>query len=94
MQDIHTPLVNLDDDFEYTISPRFEALIDVPFTNLREKIYLPISSLPGIPFEISISRDIIDNVLIKLAPAIHFAQPYDFEQGKEYEADDSTNIDK
>ena len=57
--------VSLDDDFEYTISPRFEALIDKPMTNLVEKIDLPISSLFDTPFKTSSPRDTIESCLDK-----------------------------
>ena len=64
------------------------------FIDLRKKIDLPVSSLFDIPFEASSTRDVIDNVIIKPPLPNYFAQPYEFQEDKESEGDDSIDVDK
>ena len=71
----HKLEVSLDDEFEYTIFPRF----DIALTNNKD---LPISLLSDIPSETSNPRDVTDDVLIKHDLPIPFTQPYGFQEGK------------
>lgn len=85
--------VSLEDDFDYNISPRFEAPIDTHVTNVREKINLPISSLYDTPFVTNNPKDVINDLLIKPDPPIPVARLYEIEEGAESKDNVSTKLD-